>query len=65
MTTYKNVKFNQVENEPQSLIFASDTIYEAFPDEEMGVRIHWAGSFCKYAESIEAFIDLLHSKGMA
>lgn len=64
MKTYNGIQFVQVENEPQSLIFAKRDTYEAFPNEDGGFDIRWLGCYMMQTESIEAFIDHAFAKGL-
>lgn len=65
MTTYKNIAFYQVKNEPQTLILTKNGMWEAFPNELGKFDIKQGGKFFMVQNTIEGFIDLLIEKNMA
>ena len=65
MTTYKNIAFVQVKNEPQTQILTKQGIWEAYPNELGKFDIKQGGKFFIVQDTVEAFIDLLVEKGLA
>ena len=65
MKTYKNIRYVQVQNQPQTQILTKQGIWEAYPNELGKFDIKQGGSFFIVQDTVEAFIDLLIKKGMA
>ncbi len=65
MKTYKNIRYVQVSNQPQTQILTKQGIWEAYPNELGKFDIKQGGTFFIVQETIEGFIDLLIQKGMA